>query len=349
MNILNERAIADGHTKTRGPWLAFDQRWFKLNQPLLLWALNTPVLGKIVRGLLRINMADVLMPRNTRIIEIAPNYYTVRLATGEFRTDFRTHWKYSKRVYYAWKSLWWALHRWDSAVADRWAPGLSFGFSTLTAYPDPHTETATVDGWVRRAGFGNTWADVRDGAGTEINDSVDNSPFAYISSDSGDWTRIYRSIFLFDTSALTAGATISAAVGSLQGNAKADPGSWTPDINIYASAPASNTSLAAADYGQVGTTPFATAITYSGWSTSAYNDFALNAAGLAAIAKTGITKLGARNANYDVANTAPSPVSTHTAYLWGIFADTAGTTTDPKLVVTYTAATYKVGQGMFAL
>ena len=74
-SIINRRAQAD---RTEH-WRAFDKAWFARHQAWLLCGLNTPGLAIIVRGLLRIRMADVGMSRGTRIWAIAPNSYTVRL------------------------------------------------------------------------------------------------------------------------------------------------------------------------------------------------------------------------------------------------------------------------------
>lgn len=131
-------------SKNVGPFLAFGHEWFALHQHRLLWCLNSPGIGRLMRRSLRINMADVSMPRNTKIVEIAPNHYTVQLPSGEYRSDFRTHPKYAKRVYYSWKTVWWLMHYWDEVFADRRVPALSFGFATLTAYPDPSIEVAQI-------------------------------------------------------------------------------------------------------------------------------------------------------------------------------------------------------------
>ena len=150
-----------------------------------------------------------------------------------------------------------------------------------------------------------------------------------------EWMKILERP-LFDTSALTASASISAATHSVYGNAKSDPASWLPSTNIYSSAPASNTSLAAGDYDSCGTTAFCdTSLAYGDVNTSGYNDFAYNSSGIANISKTGITKTSIRNANYDVANSEP----TWSASKWSEInfkgASTTGTTNDPKLVITY--------------
>lgn len=318
--------------------IVFGKNWFEKYQHRLLWLLNTPIVKKWFRKVMRIKQGEV-------INRITPSSisYGVEIEGDELRvtTDFRTHDKYSKRLYYAFRPLWYLMHTWD-LFADEFVPKLSFGFATLTVYPDAHPETTSVDGIVRNftgAGSGLSWANMRAAAGDAADDTATEGEYFSWTDDASaiKWKTMRRSIFLFDTSALTAGATISAATMSLFGKLKQDNYSATPNINIYTSTPATNTALVAGDYAQTGTTAQCdTAVTYAGFSTSAYNDFAFNATGLGNISKTAVSKFAAKNANYDVANVAPATGSGDQAtYLYGYFADNSGTTNDPKLVITY--------------
>ena len=208
---------------------------------------------------------------------------------------------------------------------------------TLTVYPDAHAESTTVDGMAAHEGTNLTWAAIQGGAGTG---AVDNSTGEAIGIFAGDtssrWNGLYRVLALYNTSALTAAATISAATESFRYSFKDDTNGRTPDSNICASAPASNTAVAAGDYDSLGTTAFATAITYANHLTDgSYTDYTLNAAGLASISKTSITKHGLRNFNYDAANSAPTWTSEEAMYFVPYFAE-QGAGYQPKLVVTYT-------------
>jgi len=74
-------------------------------------------------------------------------------------------------------------------------------------------------------------------------------------------------------------------------------------------------------------------LAWASWVDTAgtYNDFTLNANGISNISKTGITYFGARD-SLDTANTTPTGNNN-----WNFNSSNgAGTTTDPKLVVTYT-------------
>jgi len=216
---------------------------------------------------------------------------------------------------------------------------------SATFNPNANPESTSVDGYVYHStgglGTGISWPTLVAAAGSASDDSSVTAVAMGIYSDnvSNKWRLIYRGIFLFDTSSLPDDAVINAATLSLYGYAKLDGLSATPNINIYLSAPASNTALAAGDFDSLGATAFCdTPVTYAGWSTSGYNDFTLNVSGIANISKTGISKFGARNANYDVTNTAPTWVSNAGSYVQAYTAD-KGTGYKPKLVVTYTSVT----------
>jgi hypothetical protein len=316
----------------------FDPQFFEEKQKVLLKFANT----KIGRWFFRIygDRSDV---GKRKIIKIEPNAITWKKGQ-EFQTEFRTHNKFSKRLYHGLYPLWFLAHQWDTLIANPLKqPEWNLGFDTLTVYPDANAETDTVDGFVRHdvGAAGVSWATLVAAAGNNVADATASGYFMVIQrgTDTDAWKDLRRGIFLFKTSALTAGASISAAVMSIEGQDKGDGASITPDLNVYSSAPALNTELAVGDFDSLGTTAFATAITYSGFNAAGYNNFTLNASGIAAIDKVGISKFGVRNANYDASGTPPTWASGG-AYSHFIctFAETAGTTSDPKLVVTYTAA-----------
>ncbi len=320
-------------------YLAFNKEWFSKHQKTLLWFLNFPLTKRWARLVLRIRSCDVGYQK--QIVQLLPDSYTVvnRVLGSrvELTTDFRTHGKYAKRLYHAFKPVWWAMHVWDW-FADVFASRLSFGFDTLTAYPDPNPETTTVDGFVFRQGVNETWSTIRAGAGN-ANDSTGSDMFVGFdnSGTTNQYAAIYRIITLFDTSSLTGVASISNAVLSLYGETKTDGSGNAPDYNIYTSTPASNTDLINSDYGQIGTTAQATAITYSSISTSGYNDFTLNATGIGNISKTSVSKFACRDTTYDAVGASPTWGSAFNSTSILFFAaDRTGTSQDPKLVITYT-------------
>lgn len=348
--------------KNQGHFQAFTESWFKKHQRGLLFLCNAPVIKYWFRYVLRIHKYDC--PIDVKITELAPNRFSYgdriifdvkdKKLKRERTTDFRTHDKFSKRIYFAFKPMWWAFHAWDWLIADRWIPAWSFQFSTLTQYPGSIGTDNPVDGYMyQNTAGGLTWANLVAAAGSAASYGTSSDNIIYFQSNDGtaNWITLLRSIYCFDTSALTAAATISAATMSLYGTNKSDTFTTpaAPDINIYSSAPAATNALVAGDFDSLGTTAFSdTAVSYASWSTSAYNDFTFNASGIGGISKTGITKTGARNANHDVANSSPTFANNKSAELDGYFSNQTGTSSDPKLVVTYTSSSIKSFNGLAA-
>lgn len=220
--------------------------------------------------------------------------------------------------------------------------------ATLTVYPDADAESTSVDGAVFNSGA--TWSGVHDAtAGTGFDDST--SPVQFIRArkvSAGDW-RVNRGFFLFDTSALTAGASISSAIISFAGQGTAVNNADGGNIDIVQTTPASNTALVAEDWDEIGTTLQATSLALSSWvsTDNTYNDLTLNATGLGNISKTGITKFGTRH-SFDTSNTEPTGNNDAFCYT----SDNTGTSSDPKLVVTYTtsiAYSFDATVGQFTL
>lgn len=322
----------------------FSKEWFDKYQKTLCWLANNKLTKRWFRYILRIHSYDC--PLDVNINRIEPNaFWFGGVKKGELieiKADFRTNTKFARRLYHAFKPMWWAFHAWDWLVADRFVPAWSFGFSTLTKYPQSIGAGNPCDGAVIRINAaGETWATIIAGAGTNV---VQTDPYTLTgifvgSGSTNNFTELIRTIFCFDTSSLTSGATISAATFSFYGvsivqNANISP---APDVNIYSSSPASTSSLANGDYSNLGSTSFSTAIAFGSFNTSGYNAFALNASGISNISKTSISTFGARNANYDVAASTPTYSSTsQNDRITGHFSTGSGASPDPKLVVTYT-------------
>lgn len=303
---------------------AFNKRWFERHQRKLLFLLKF----RLFRWLWRVDVPG-------KVFKIEPN--AVWYFDGEAHTEFRVHNKYAKRLYYSLRPLWWTMHVLDFFL-DKHIPQWSFGFYELTAYPDADPESTTMDGYADQYEAGGvTWATLIAAAGNNSGDSDSTIDVVRIwaHSDSGKFQLNRRGFFLFDTSSIGTGKVISAATLSLKGSAKTDPLSTSPDINIYSSNPASNTAIANGDYDSVGSTAFSDTISYSSFSDSAYNDFALNEDGIDNIAVEGVSKFSTREVTHDIGSTTPDWVSGAQSYLRAVAADTTGTASDPKLVVTY--------------
>ena len=177
--------------RTDGPFRAFDATWFHRWQWLLLAILHEPLLGRVFRWILGIDRAAV--GHRARIVALWPHgYVTAREEPGRrhlveyagfrprwvrtapqtvYTADIRTDRVFAKAIYAAFWPVWWTLHAWDWAIADRWVPAWSAGLSTLTAYPDAHPESMTVDGNLQVNVFGDTWANVIAANANTVNDT----------------------------------------------------------------------------------------------------------------------------------------------------------------------------------
>lgn len=205
--------------------------------------------------------------------------------------------------------------------------------ATTTVYPDANPETTTCDGRVFRASVTEDWSVLAAGAGNGFSDTDAsiNGIDLFASATSNKWQQNVRSIFLFDTSAIDDTENIDSATFTVARGTVTGVLSGTA-VTVVGSTPASNTGLAASDYGQVGSTPYATAAALG----SGANVFTLNSTGLAAVSKTGVTKLGLREKNYDIDGVAPTWSSTVRYAAALTFAEQTGSTNDPKLIVSST-------------
>jgi hypothetical protein len=335
-------------TKNIGPFLAFNIKWFEKHQGILIWLLNNRFTKRWFRWILRIRRCDIGYDKE--IIQLLPNSYTVfdkYLSDDKVQltTDFRTHPKFGKRIYYAFQPLWWAMHIWD-LLADRVTPSLSFGFQTLTGYTSASDPGIVgVDGSVYRTGVDETFATIRAGAGTNKN-SLDTDQVVvdlFGSSTVNKFATFMRYFTFFDTTALPSSATISAATISLYGTSKTNT-IGSPDLHVASSTVSTNTTYAITDFQNVGTTTFGN-VTYANYSVVGYNDISLNASGIANITKQGVSKFSWQ-LSWDINNSfTGSWISNSGSFLNANTADNTGLSTDPKLVVTYTTASFK-GRGI---
>ena len=285
------------------------------------------------------------------IVRILPHAYEVKLTEELHQWDFRTHWKYSKRMYYAFRPLWWAMHFWDWLIADRFVPKLSFGLATLNSFSSPGTgDGFGTDNDSYRSVTSESWATIVAGAGTNLNFSGSNTNvcvtrIAAHASSSGQWTTNCRGFFHFNTSAIASGTTITSATLSLSVVTTGDTANYQPDLNVYQSTVTAADSVASTDYPNVGSTAFSTAIPYAVYSANVnvYSAWTLNASGINNITLGATSKFCVRNANYDAANSSPTWSAGGASTVYVFSAETAGNGFDPKLTVVFSLA----GQGFF--
>ncbi len=149
---------------------------------------------------------------------------------------------------------------------------------------------------------GNTsWTDSRDATTAE---GIQTNGIVQGTFGGGTSWPIARVGEVFNTSALPDNATVT--VVTLQIYVTALTNTNTCTIDLVSFAPTDPASLVVADYAKAkwGETPYAD-IALASLSTSAYNTFTLNAAGIAAISKTGNSVFGLRISR-DTDNTEPT-------------------------------------------
>lgn len=314
--------------------------WFKHQQGLLLRMANTDY-GR-----------DLLcIPKGfPKIYRIEKNSITTILDAqmGLLKTDFRIGAKWANVIRYRWKefqeyaSYFYEGNPLKLPILLPVAPLTKYRNDTLTVYPDPSPETTTVDGEANQ-NTETTWDAARDGAGDAASDSTSSVNTSQVYKDASPRFDIARGFFLFDTSALGSGATISAAVMSLVLSAKVNNENDGLDYIVTTlTAPASNTAIVAGDYDSIaGLTGAMTAQsntvdigTLTADSTT-YNDLTMNATGRSNVSKTGVTKFGIAE-GHDAEDTALSDAGTIENSTRTLMAEASGTSTDPKLVITYT-------------
>ena len=146
----------------------FDLRYFKKHQKILLFLCNNFLLKYWFRWILRIHKD---LKFSEKIISLEPNNYKVSLGS-EIRVDFRTHNKFSKRMFYAFKYYWYFRHYLDNVIhfvrSLFLLPKLQLAYDTLTAYPEPYPASTAGD-VVFASGDssakGITWANIYAGTG----------------------------------------------------------------------------------------------------------------------------------------------------------------------------------------
>lgn len=345
----------------------FDKAWFQKNQKKLLWFSNTPVVKIWFRWVL-IKMPGFdekyKIPLKENIVCITPN--SIVSYVGMFwdkkngikprlRINAHPKTKYAYRLRYAFAPLWMAMHIWD-LLADPMVPALSFGFNSFTGRPVPGT---TASGIISYSAALKTWAQIHDTAGNVSDDTADSSFFARIVSDNAlnTFQELTASGFSIDVSAMGTNPSSLSMTFVVVGSDTNSNGLGGGTYNIYNFTPGSKSALANSDYGQRGTTAYATAIASASWSESGNNSFTVNSTGntdiITACGAGGIFSLSGREAAHDAANTAPTWGNTLQNRAYCYFGSHTGTSSDPVLSGTFTpgtiAYTLTCAQGSYSL
>lgn len=214
--------------------------------------------------------------------------------------------------------------------------------TVVTISPASSSGGASVDGVVGRGAtpdaYNATVAAIAAGAGDVVGNT---GPYIEVSIAVGEIQgspnvgSLTRSIMTFDTSGIPSGATINSVTLKLWGMNKISE-LGTTEFCIVNATPASNGTLVAADYSQVGSTLLAPRMAYASFTLGAYNNFDFNSAGLAAINKGGITRMGTRM-GFDLDGANPTTWGTAlTTEMDAASADDFATAHPPQLVIDYT-------------
>lgn len=208
------------------------------------------------------------------------------------------------------------------------------GLTTTTVYPDPHTETSTVDGYLSQV-TNVSWADGHDAATADnAYDDLTNLEIYTGRTSTGNWA-FKRGVFLFDTSSVGSDTISSANLDLYNIISKINQVDDGLDyLAVVSSAPASNTALVVGDFDSFGTTEFSDQRDLGGMTLSTTETYTFNASGIAAINGSGISKFGVRE-GHDITDT---PVPTSGSNINRIYVEPAEGTNDPALTIVHAAA-----------
>ena len=208
---------------------------------------------------------------------------------------------------------------------------------TGTFYPNADPETTTHDAYIRLSGVTVSWSTIRSTANaTLMSDSTVNIPAEIrTSTTSSMWNAMRRGQYGFDLSSLS-GQTVNAVDFSLFGYAASTESLSGQSYSIAQITPTSWTQVSLSDYGAIQRTKFSTDTSLSSVSIGAENIHSLNSAGIAAIqAAVGSRIMLSQQVASDVDNLEPTWGSNLTAMCQHCSAETTGTSSDPRLAVTY--------------
>jgi RHS repeat-associated protein len=215
-----------------------------------------------------------------------------------------------------------AKHRGERIIAGK------VGKTTDTYYPDAgNPGTNTVDGNIRNdPNNGSSYAVTQAaGTGTSLDPNGSTVYFmAHFKQGTNDYL-IDRILMTFNTASIGSDIVSSTTLSLYDSNVFDDSNVNATSIVGYTG---SATTYATADFDLLGTSKYATDIAWATHSHNAYNNFAFNATGTAAVVTSGVTKIGVR-ANKDLSATEP----TTSNYLRYNSTDNADSNTHPKLIV----------------
>lgn len=339
-----------------------EDRWFLVNQKALLWLVNTQE-GRDFFGIekafpeIHAIAKNYVMHHELVRVSFSKKYphKLMQVTTAKFKIGA----KYANVIRYRWEAFQdlmadYSVGLYLRTVPRQYVPDHAmFGgvpasvmHLSITRYPDPNPETTTVDGQARSQIAENTFATLVASAGNSADDTSasDHQYLTQAGTTSGKWNDMIRSFFLFDTSAIGVGQTVTAATFKFATSLVGDP--FGDGVRLVTTTPASNTAIVASDFpNQAAVAQAGDLLSSTLKSDGTYNTMTLNATGMGNISLTSITKFGIRGIA-DATNTAPSWSSSALGRCYGAYAETALTTSDPELTVTYGSPAKAVSNGL---
>ena len=174
----------------------------------------------------------------------------------------------------------------------------------ITLEPQAGRLGNSVDGRVAQVLWNQTWNQIHDGPGNQVDTDQKSYRIAIGASTYGDtWDAIHRIIQTFPTTNSPPG--IIAANLRLYCRLVNIEGPNTPSIAIFESYPTTYNDLQLSDYGKIGSVPLSEPILLSSISYPGFLTIPLNDYGLTKIKSGQVTELALREATYDAANKPP--------------------------------------------
>lgn len=304
-------------------------------------SLYSPFFKKFQRELLAIANSDYgralfQIPEKEKIVKLSPNSYHIELDKGLYKATFRGYDLYSsivtgglptKKIPSADEMLPFIARKSHSMAPYFYLP-LAANLTFYTGAGDGHVYY--IQGGESSCPSG--WDAILDQANGNNIDYTSDHCFAMITQNGGGSTVVARAWWPFNTASLGAGVIIQSGIFSLFGYANYSDTDGK-SVSLVEGTQASTSQLVASDYSQlIRTVLLSDTSILLHLSNVAYNNWPLNATGLTKISKTGFTKF-ATLGNVDQTDSCTSgPVCGHSVWT----SEGAGTSTDPKLAVTYT-------------
>lgn len=218
----------------------------------------------------------------------------------------------------------------------------SAAYPIYTDHPTNYAPTAG-DGFCGLTSKYTSWYSIRSGSSSSTTNYTTTYSYAteFENDPSVERFSICRGFFPIDTAEIPDGAAITAASFFFYASSKTVYGGDYDYINIVQTTQADSTKLVSSDYAKCGPLNGATKLSadksVSSILTSGYTEMALNSSGIAAINKTGTTRLGMRS-GYDLEN--EEPPSSSYGKVQAYFSEYTGTDRDPYLSVTVEESSY---------